>query len=120
MDRGLGPQPIGRHRSSPGRGPILWQRVRLWTPVTGVGLCSFDYSLSAMASEKPQDLVVTCTAPVNIAVIKYCECWNQGSHPGWDRGVGLEAGVITGIRSPWAGGPRSRVAELENRIIPAG
>uniref|UniRef100_A0A1D5RLX3 Mevalonate (diphospho) decarboxylase n=1 Tax=Mus musculus TaxID=10090 RepID=A0A1D5RLX3_MOUSE len=24
-----------------------------------------------MASEKPQDLMVTCTAPVNIAVIKY-------------------------------------------------
>lgn len=32
-----------------------------------------------MASEKPQDLVVTCTAPVNIAVIKYCECWSQVS-----------------------------------------
>jgi hypothetical protein len=26
-----------------------------------------------MASEKPL-VAVTCTAPVNIAVIKYCEC----------------------------------------------
>lgn len=27
-----------------------------------------------MASEKPT-VVVTCTAPVNIAVVKYCEWW---------------------------------------------
>lgn len=74
---------------------------------TGAGLCSSGLQPLVMASEKPQDLMVTCTAPVNIAVIKYCECWRQGSprpgsgrraggrgHRDWNRGIpGLEGRV---------------------------
>lgn len=97
VDHGLGLSPIGRHGKSPASGPIIWQRVRLWTPGEPVlGSVARDSSLSVMASEKPQDLMVTCTAPVNIAVIKYCECWRQG-HLGRDRGIELEA-VVTGTR----------------------
>lgn len=36
---------------------------------------------SGMASEKPL-VAVTCTAPVNIAVIKYCECAGVGAADG--------------------------------------
>ena len=46
-----------------------------------------------MASEKPL-AAVTCTAPVNIAVIKYCEC--RG--PAWD-GDGRERGRVRGGRA---------------------
>lgn len=54
------------------RGPIAGPAAaRVWKAGgRGLGsLCS-----SAMASEKPI-VVVTCTAPVNIAVVKYCEWW---------------------------------------------
>lgn len=94
-----------REAANPGREPVLGSAAR-------------DSSLSAMASETSQDLVVTCTAPVNIAVIKYCECWRRGSpRPG--------AGRRTGGRShrDWnggGGGPGSRVAGLEKEVIPAG
>lgn len=36
-----------------------------------------------MASEKPV-VTVTCTAPVNIAVIKYCECMGRECGRGGD------------------------------------
>lgn len=73
-----------------------------------LGSAARHSSFSVMASEKSQDLMVTCTAPVNIAVIKYCECWRQGSarpgsgrraggrsHRDWNRGTpGLEEGGV--------------------------
>lgn len=36
-----------------------------------------------MAPENPV-VIVTCTAPVNIAVIKYCECMGQECGRGGD------------------------------------
>lgn len=60
-----------------------WDLVSQWRGRLGRGCRSLAAGgwgrpcASAMASEKPY-LAVTCTAPVNIAVIKYCECAGRG------------------------------------------
>lgn len=60
-----------------------WDLVGQWRGLLGRGFRSLAAvgwgrkCSSAMASEKPY-LAVTCTAPVNIAVIKYCECAGRG------------------------------------------
>lgn len=84
MERGPNPSLIGRRASS-------WDHVSQWRGLLGRGFrggCGLgsQYS-SAMASEKPL-VAVTCTAPVNIAVIKYCECAGRGLHGGRQPGVG--------------------------------
>lgn len=69
------------HEQLGSRGPLEGTSAAcIWT-AEGCGLelpCS-----SAMASEKPL-VAVTCTAPVNIAVIKYCECTGRGCGHGCD------------------------------------
>lgn len=85
------------------RGPIAGPAAaRVWKAGgRGLGsLCS-----SAMASEKPI-VVVTCTAPVNIAVVKYCEWWAREAQ---DVGA-LRTGKLRLGRACLGGGPDPRTA----------
>ncbi|KAG8508171.1 Diphosphomevalonate decarboxylase, partial [Galemys pyrenaicus] len=89
VERGPTSPLIGRRKNCWPHGPIAAPTRRgSVRPATGAR------RVWAMASEKPF-AAVTCTAPVNIAVIKYCE-WRVGSPAGAARGHLLAAATRTG------------------------